>query len=135
MTDVLTKEQRHRNMSNIRDRHTKPEMIVRSLVHKLGYRYRLHRKDLPGKPDLVFPARRKVIFIHGCFWHMHECRYGMVRPATNIEFWDTKRSGNVVRDKRNLKVLAETGWKVLILWECEQKDLIEMEKVIRRFLG
>ncbi|HZS06773.1 MAG TPA: DNA mismatch endonuclease Vsr [Blastocatellia bacterium] len=135
MVDVLTKEQRRRNMSAIRGAHTKPEMVVRSLVHRLGYRFRLHRKDLPGKPDLVFPASRKVILVHGCFWHMHDCRYGRVVPATNAEFWQNKRMSNVERDVRNLKALRKEGWRVMVIWECEIKEPEKLQKRLTRFLS
>lgn len=135
MTDVLTKEQRHRNMANIKGKNTKPEMIIRSLVHRLGYRFRLHRRDLSGKPDLVFASRRKVIFVHGCFWHMHDCRYGKVKPATNAEFWETKRLSNVARDRRNIEALQLEGWQSLIVWECQTKNEEEsLSQVIRAFL-
>ena len=122
-------------MSRIRDRNTKPEMKVRSLVHSMGYRYRLHRKDLPGKPDLVFPGRRKIIFIHGCFFHMHDCRYGRVVPKTNEETWRRKREGNVERDSRVMGELRELGWETLIIWECSTKNLCEIDAKIRGFLG
>ena len=114
MADVHTKEQRSFNMSRIRNKDTRPEILVRSIVHRLGYRYALHRKDLPGKPDIVLTRHRKIIFIHGCFWHMHKCRYGRVKPATNADFWQTKREGNVARDKRNLRKLRKDSWKVLV---------------------
>jgi DNA mismatch endonuclease (patch repair protein) len=135
MTDVHSPEQRSRNMASIRGKDTKPEKLVRSLLHKLGYRYRLHRKDLPGKPDLVFPSRRKVIFVHGCFWHMHNCRWGKVTPSTNAEFWHTKRKGNSDRDNRAMKGLAAQGWDVYIIWECEIKDQPALAKRIASFLG
>jgi DNA mismatch endonuclease (patch repair protein) len=121
-------------MSAIRGAHTKPEMIVRSLAHRLGYRFRLHRRDLPGKPDLVFPAQRKVIFVHGCFWHMHDCRYGSVTPATNAEFWQNKRMSNVERDARHLKSLRQDGWRVLIVWECETREPEKLERKLDKFL-
>lgn len=135
MPDVHTPERRSFNMSRIRNRDTKPEMKVRSLVHQMGYRYRLHRKDLPGKPDLVFPGRRKIIFVHGCFFHMHNCRYGQVTPKTNAEFWQTKRLSNVARDKRNVAALESDGWKVLIVWECQVKDSGHLSTVINDFLS
>lgn len=136
MADVLTKEQRHRNMASIKGQNTKPELIVRSLVHRLGYRYRLHQKGLPGKPDMVFASRRKVIFIHGCFWHMHECRYGAVKPATNASFWETKRLSNVGRDRKNRIALEMSGWQVLVIWECQTKLSDDaLEEIIIRFLG
>ena len=122
MADVHTSRQRSYNMSRIRSRDTKPEMIVRSLVHQMGFRFRLHRRDLAGKPDLVLPRHHKVIFVHGCFWHMHQCRYGRVTPKTNAEFWQTKRTQNVVRDRRNLRSLRRDGWQVLVVWECWTRD-------------
>lgn len=136
MADVLTPEQRRFNMSQIRSRNTKPEMIVRSLVHRMGYRYRLHRKDLPGKPDLVFPARKKIIFVHGCFFHMHDCSYGRVVPKTNAEFWQKKRQGNVERDGRNLEELENDGWRVLTVWECMTKPrrINELPDFLKSFL-
>ena len=132
--DVLTKEQRHRNMSNIRSKNTKPEMIVRSLVHSLGYRYRLHRKDLAGKPDMIFVARRKVMFIHGCFWHLHDCKFGKVEPKTNAEFWQAKRHSNAVRDKQNVRLLKKEGWQICIIWECELRNTPALQRRIIKFL-
>jgi len=134
MADVLTPEQRRRNMAAIKGKNTKPEMIVRRLIHSLGYRYRLHRKDLPGKPDLVFPIRRKIIEVYGCYWHMHACPYGKVVPKTNTEFWQTKRLSNVTRDTRNSEELARLGWRVLVIWECEVKDAGELRARITQFL-
>jgi len=118
MADVHTPEQRSFNMSRIRCRNTKPERIVRSIVHQMGYRFRLHSGNLPGKPDLVFPGRQKIIFVHGCFWHMHRCRYGRVVPATNTDFWQKKRKATVERDRRNRCDLRAEGWDVLTVWEC-----------------
>lgn len=118
MTDVHSPKQRSYNMSRIRDRDTKPEMVVRSIVHRMGYRFRLQRRDLPGKPDLVLPRHHKVIFVHGCFWHCHRCRRGRVAPRTNAKFWADKRAGNVKRDRRNTRQLRKLGWQVLVLWEC-----------------
>jgi DNA mismatch endonuclease, patch repair protein len=134
VTDVHTKQQRSFNMSRIRSKNTKPEMVVRSLVHRLGFRFRLHHKNLPGKPDLVFSSRQKVIFVHGCYWHMHSCRYGQVVPKTNAEFWQKKRLGNVRRDNSAVKVLQELGWQVLVIWECEIKDIPQLEKTLKSFL-
>lgn len=135
MTDVLTREQRSFNMSQIKGRDTKPEKIVRSIVHRLGFRYRLHKKDLPGKPDVVLVRHRKIIDVHGCFFHMHKCRYGRVVPATNATFWLEKRLSNVERDRRNLRALRSEGWKILTVWECETKDLVRLEKRIETFLA
>jgi len=122
MTDVHSPEQRSFNMSRIRSRDTKPEMIVRSLVHQMGYRFRLHRRDLPGTPDLVLPRHSKVIFVHGCFWHMHRCRYGRVTPRKNAAFWAAKRQANVERDRKALRRLRSDGWRVLVVWECWTRD-------------
>ncbi len=121
-------------MSAIRGADTKPEMIVRALAHRLGYRFRLHRKDLPGRPDLVFPGRRKVILVHGCFWHLHDCPYGRVKPATRADFWARKRGENAERDCRNATALAAAGWTVLVIWECETRDPQKVERALKRFL-
>lgn len=134
MTDVLTPKQRSFNMSQIKGTNTKPEMFVRSIVHRMGYRFRLHRKDLPGKPDLVFPRMKKIIFVHGCFWHMHNCRYGRVVPKTNWEFWQKKRLSNVERDKNNVKALKRNDWKMMTVWECQIKRKEKLETRIKRFL-
>ena|ERR1017187_1123052 len=133
--DNLTPSQRRRNMQRIRSTDTKPELLVRTLIHRLGYRFRLHRKDLPGKPDLVFPRLRAVIFVHGCFWHLHTCKFGQVKPATNPSYWSAKRIGNKVRDQKNEVALGKLGWKVLNIWECETKDLAGVRKRVKRFLG
>ena len=135
MTDVLTKRQRSYNMSQIRNKNTKPELIVRSVVHRMGFRYALHRKDLPGRPDMVLTKYRKIIFVHGCFWHMHKCRYGKVTPATKTEFWQTKREGNVARDKRNLCKLRKNGWKVLVVWECQTRKSEKLYDKLKKFLA
>src|SRR5579863_7086975 len=100
MPDVHSPEQRSRNMAAIKGKNTQPEIRVRSLLHALGYRFRLHRKDLPGRPDIVLPKFRTAIFVHGCFWHCHDCKWGRVVPQTRAEFWSAKRSGNVVRDEK-----------------------------------
>jgi DNA mismatch endonuclease (patch repair protein) len=134
MTDVLTPQQRSFNMSRIRSRNTRPEMIVRSIVHGMGFRYRLHKMELPGKPDLVLVRHRKIIDVRGCFFHMHDCPYGKVTPATNAEFWQRKRESNLNRDRRNLELLKKGGWKVLIVWECETKDIAHLQKSLADFL-
>ncbi len=119
MADVLTPAQRHLNMSRIRGKDTKPEMLVRQYLHSRGLRYRLHVKSLPGKPDMVFPGLRTVVFIHGCFWHQHEgCRYFVV-PKTRTDFWMEKIGRNVANDKRQQEELKNQGWRVLVVWECE----------------
>lgn len=122
MTDRISAELRSRIMARIRGADTRPEMRVRRLLHGMGYRYRLHRRDLPGTPDLVFPARRKIIFVHGCFWHQHNCPRGS-RPASNQDFWNRKLDKNVLRDRKNITALEGIGWSVLVVWECETNDL------------
>jgi DNA mismatch endonuclease (patch repair protein) len=134
MADVLTISQRSFNMSQIRSKNTSPEITVRSLVHRMGFRYALHRSDLPGHPDIVLVRHKKIIFVHGCFWHMHHCRYGKVKPATNQKFWQDKRQGNVERDKRNLRKLRNLGWKVLVIWECQTKRPEKLINKISKFL-
>ena len=137
MTDRLSPEDRSRNMAAIRSKGMKPERIVRSLVHRMGYRYRLHRKGLPGKPDLVFGPRRKVIFVHGCFWHQHDdpaCKIAR-KPKSNQGYWDEKLARNVARDKRNQAGLEAQGWSVLIIWECETKDVEALKGILQRFLS
>jgi len=100
----------------------------------MGYRYALHRKDLTGHPDMVLTKHHKIIFIHGCFWHMHKCRYGKVTPATNTKFWQTKRECNVARDKRNLRKLRKNGWKVHVIWECRTRNIEKLTENLQKFL-
>lgn len=135
MTDVLTPEQRRKCMASIRNKDTKPETIVRKLVHAMGYRYRLHRKDLPGKPDLVFSRMRKVIFVHGCFWHLHRCRYGRVKPKTNAQFWNDKRELNRMRDIKNRRLIKNMGWNSLIVWECNIMDKRKRQQLESRIIS
>lgn len=119
MTDVVDKATRSRMMSGIRGKNTKPELLVRQYLHAKGFRYRLHANELPGKPDLVFPKYRTVVFVHGCFWHRHEhCKYAAT-PKTNSNFWIEKLSANCGRDLRNKSQLQNLGWHVLTIWECE----------------
>lgn len=134
--DRLSRDRRSENMRQIRSKDTAPELALRSLVHRLGYRFRLHRKDLPGKPDLVFPARKKVIFLHGCFWHQHkECREGRL-PGTRHEYWEPKLARNQERDAVSQAALKSLGWEVLTLWECQlAKDPASISQKITRFLG
>lgn len=108
-------------MSQIKGKNTKIELIIRKKLWSLGYRYRLHKKDLPGKPDLVFPKYKTVIFINGCFWHRHGCKY-TTNPKTRKEFWEIKFKQNIERDKKNISELKKAGWRVLVIWECEIKD-------------
>ena len=121
-------------MAAIRSRDTKPEIAVRRIVHALGYRFRLKSK-LPGRPDLVLVRHRKVIFVHGCFWHMHDCRFGRVAPATRPEFWLKKRTANWERDQRVIESLRIAGWKPLVVWECSLKDLKDVTSRLRTFLS
>lgn len=124
-------------MSKIRSRNSGPEMIVRSLAHSLGYRFRLHRKDLPGKPDLVFPRLRAIVFVHGCFWHQHpdpKCLDGR-RPKSRPEYWEPKLDGNMQRDARHIRALEESSWRVLVIWECETKHLASLEETLLGFLN
>ncbi|GBD47054.1 very short patch repair endonuclease [Methylopila sp. Yamaguchi] len=129
-----TPEARSAVMRAVKGRNTKPEMLVRRAAHALGYRFRLHRKDLPGSPDLVFPARRKVIFVHGCFWHGHDCARGSRMPKTNAEYWRAKIDRNRARDVRALDDLAAQGWGFLVLWECELRDAGAIDRALRDFL-
>jgi len=127
-------EDRSRVMRAVKGRDTGLEMIVRRLAHGMGYRYRLHRKDLPGKPDLVFPGRRKVIFVHGCFWHQHDCPRGARAPKSSRDYWIPKLERNKQRDAENEARLRELGWVVLVIWECETKDRDALGARIRAFL-
>jgi DNA mismatch endonuclease (patch repair protein) len=132
--DAPVSAQRSRNMARVRGKDTKPEMIVRRLVHALGYRFRLHRRDLPGCPDLVFPSCRKVIFVHGCFWHQHRgCRKAKL-PKTRRQFWETKLSGNKARDRRKIAKLRASGWRVLVIWECHLRDPVALNRTVRSYL-
>ncbi len=132
--DRLTKEERSRNMARIRGKDTKPELLVRSLLHGMGYRFRLHRKDLPGKPDIVLPKYESVVLVHGCFWHRHKgCQYAYM-PKTRVSFWKKKFKENIDRDKNNLSQLEELGWNVLTVWECETRDLQKLKDRLQAFL-
>jgi DNA mismatch endonuclease (patch repair protein) len=135
--DKLTVERRSHNMRRIKSKGMKPERLVRSVAHRLGYRFRLHAKDLPGKPDLVFRSRQKAIFVHGCFWHSHEradCLDGRI-PKSNTDYWGPKLTRNKERDAENTAALKKAGWRVLTIWECETKDERTLARAITRFLG
>ena len=121
-------------MRSVKARDTKPEMLTRRTIHGMGYRYRLHRKDLPGKPDLVFPALRKVIFVHGCFWHGHDCARGARTPKANRAYWVRKINSNRERDSQSQKALKQDRWCVLTVWECEMKDQEAFRRRLRHFL-
>ena len=134
--DVHSPDQRSFNMSRIKGKNTKPEMIVRQWLWQNGYRYRLHRKDLPGKPDIVFSGRKKVIFVNGCFWHKHNCKY-FKWPKSNTKFWRQKIEANVRRDVDNYISLNTTGWNYMVVWECEikEKNLKPLWERIKVFLN
>lgn len=132
MTDHLTKEMRSWNMSRIRSKDTKPEMIVRSVLHKMGYRFRLHRKDLTGKPDIVLPKYKTVIFVHGCFWHSHKGCKRCTIPSTNKSYWLAKFERNIKKDSTNKTLLKKMGWKVLVIWECEIKEINSLQRKLAK---
>jgi len=132
--DTVSPEKRSRMMAGIRGKNTKPEMVVRKIVHAMGFRYRLHRKDVPGSPDLLFPRLRRAIFVHGCFWHQHAgCKFAYM-PKSNTQFWLAKLEGNSRRDARALTTLATLGWEVLIVWECEISDQAALTQKLNSFL-
>ena len=134
MVDVFTPEERSRIMGRIGGKNTKPELVVRRLLHAMGYRFRLHAANLPGKPDIVLPRFKSVIFVHGCFWHSHPgCRRATF-PSTNTAFWRKKLDGTKARDAANLKALAQAGWKTLVVWECETKDAEALSRTLSAFL-
>jgi len=118
----MTSAERSRIMRAVKSKNTAPERMVRSLLHRWGFRFRLHRRDLPGNPDIVFPGRKCVIFVHGCFWHGHDCRRGSRSPQSNIDYWRTKIARNVERDRRHLVELVDRGWRACVVWECEIRD-------------
>jgi DNA mismatch endonuclease (patch repair protein) len=134
MADTRTKEQRSRIMKSVSSCDTGPELTVRRLLHRLGYRYRLHRRDLPGRPDIVFPGRRKAIFIHGCFWHGHDCSKGKL-PKSRTEYWTAKIRANRDRDASAVARLEDACWQTLSVWQCELKSLDAVGHVLREFLG
>ena len=134
MTDNRSSALRSKTMSAVRQKHTGPELAIRRLLHGLGYRYRLHRKALPGQPDLVFVSKRKVVFIHGCFWHGHGCSKGKL-PKSRLEYWEPKIARNKNRDRNNEKRLMDLGWNVCIVWQCEIADPGDLQMKLTRFLS
>lgn len=133
--DIVDKARRSAMMAAIKGKNTKPEMLVRRTAHSLGFRYRLHRRDLPGSPDLVFPGRRKVVFVHGCYWHRHPgCRFAY-EPKSNVDFWTQKFDRNVERDRQALTRLKELGWNPLVIWECECDELEAIAQRLLMHLG
>lgn len=131
--DNLTSDERSRQMARVRSKDTKPELLVRRLVYGLGFRYRLNRRDLPGRPDLVFPSMRKIIFVHGCFWHGHDCRLGRI-PKSRVKYWTGKIAHNRERDRLTLRRLRGMRWKCLVLWECQLRDSEKLTHRVSRFL-
>jgi DNA mismatch endonuclease (patch repair protein) len=134
-TDVYGPEKRSAVMRRVKGRDTSPELVVRKALTRLGARYRLHRADLPGKPDIVLPGRRLAIFVHGCFWHGHDCARGARVPKQNRDYWVAKVERNRARDARTREALAAAGWRVATLWECELKDAAALEARLREVLG
>ena len=133
--DTLTRSERSERMGRILSKDTAPEMVVRRVVFSLGYRYRLHVTRLPGRPDLVFSSRQRVIFVNGCFWHRHKgCRLARL-PKSHLEFWLPKLEANRLRDRRNLAALRARGWRVLVLWECQLSNVARLSQRMKRFLG
>lgn len=132
--DKIDKPARSATMRAVKSKNTSLELRIRRLLHHAGYRYRLHRSDLPGKPDLVFPKRRKIIFVHGCFWHGHDCR-PKIRPTSNTSYWSPKIEGNKARDARHVAALKAAGWDVFILWECQAKNEVLLLTELSRFLS
>lgn len=135
MADHLTKDRRSWNMSRIRSKDTKPETVVRFLLHKMGYRFRLYRKDLPGNPDIVLPKYRTAIFVHGCFWHRHKGCKRCTTPSVNQKYWLSKFAYNIARDKENRRKLKQEGWKCIVVWECETKKPELLSKRLVRLIG
>ena len=125
--DIFSKEKRSKIMGRIGGKNTKPEIVVRSLLHKMGYRFRIHKKELPGKPDICLPKYNTVVFVHGCYWHRHKnCKRGCSTPSTNTDFWKKKFRGTVRRDKENQKALRNLGWNVVTVWQCELSDMSQL---------
>ncbi|MBC7853019.1 MAG: DNA mismatch endonuclease Vsr [Pirellulaceae bacterium] len=133
--DRLTPAERSKRMSLIRSKNTKPELVVRSISHRLGFRFRLHRRNLPGTPDLVFPRLRKVIDVRGCFWHSHACRRKRSKVRSRVSYWHPKLAANIRRDRRSLRQLKRLGWDVLVIWECQTRDLQTLTETIALFLA
>ncbi len=135
MTDVFDPAQRSAVMRAVKSRDTGPEMAVRRAAHALGLRFRLHRNDLPGKPDLVFPSRRIALFVHGCFWHGHDCPRGARMPQNNRDYWQAKIGRNMARDKATMTALRKLGWTARTIWECETRDPVALARRITRLIG
>jgi DNA mismatch endonuclease, patch repair protein len=136
MADIFSKEKRSEVMSKITSKNTKPEIVVRKYIFSLGFRYRLHKKDLPGSPDIVLSKYKTLIFVHGCFWHGHPCKIGsgLRKPKSNRNYWNQKINKNIDRDKKNIKQLKKMDWNVIIIWECETKKLQFLKKKLKPLL-
>lgn len=133
MVDTRTPAQRTAIMQSVGSKNTGPEIAIRRLIHRMGFRFRLHAKNLPGRPDIVFPSRKKIIFVHGCFWHGHGCKYGRL-PKSRLEYWAPKIEANRKRDKKSAAALRRQKWSVLSVWQCQTKDMIKLEKTLKKFL-
>lgn len=134
MADRLTHEKRSWNMSRIRSRDTSPEIRVRRILHRMGYRFRVNRRDLPGSPDIVLPSHRTVIFVHGCYWHRHTCKNGRVVPKTRTDFWLAKFEANKCRDRSAARSLRSAGWRVVTIWECQTANMDTLEATLKAVL-
>ena len=132
--DIVAPAIRSRMMASVPQRNSRPELIVRQIAHSLGFRFRLHRRDLPGTPDIVFPRLRMAIFVHGCFWHRHGCRK-TTTPTSNARFWQQKFDENRRRDRRAIRMLRQTGWKCIVIWECQTKSVKRLQERLLRFLA
>ncbi len=133
--DMFNKSDRSAVMRSVKSKNTGAEMKVRQLLHAAGFRYFLHVKNLPGKPDIVFPRRKKAIFVHGCFWHQHPGCRSAHRPASNSDYWNAKLDRNMARDERNLAILRESGWEIFVVWECDIRDQDTLLETLKSFLG
>lgn len=134
MIDTRTPKKRSQIMASVRSKDTGPELVVRKLLTQEGYRYRLHKKGLPGRPDIVFPGKKKIIFVHGCFWHGHRCSKGAL-PKSRLDYWKPKIEKNKERDLKNRKALVKDGWKVLTIWQCQLKNIENIRKKLNKFLN
>jgi DNA mismatch endonuclease (patch repair protein) len=134
MADTLSRTERSERMSRIKSRDTKPELFVRKALHENGFRFRLHRRDLPGRPDIVLPKYNAVVFVQGCFWHAHHCQQGRI-PGTRSKFWKAKFEGNQKRDARNTRALRSAGWRVYTIWECELTNATNRDRAIEKLIG
>lgn len=135
MADVFSPEERSRIMAAVKGKNTKPELLVRSLVHRMGYRFRLHDSTLPGKPDIVLRRHKKIILVHGCFWHQHPDCQRSARPTSNVDYWNKKLDRNMERDRKNQDTLTQLGWAVLVLWECEIENKNLLFRRLEGFLS